>query len=66
MKKSIVDKARQIVEKASNEYEAANDVYCIEIGTHPDRMNEHPCMENYCEKCIDSAIIDKKKKVLFR
>lgn len=60
--KSIVDKAQNIVSKAANEYEAENYVYYVEMGTHADRMNEHPSMENYCSKCINEAVMDKKRK----
>lgn len=60
--KSIINKASHIVNKAANKYEAANDIYYIEQGTNRDRMSEHPARESFCEKCIDSAIQDAKRK----
>jgi len=62
MKKSVVDRANKIVSKAANKYEPANDVYYVVRGTDEDRMDEHGSLENYCQNCIDAAVLDKKRE----
>lgn len=62
MGKTIIERAAAIVQKAAYKYNAANDIYYIEQGKDEDRMNEHPAMCDYCEKCIDEAVLAAKEK----
>lgn len=59
---NVINKALEIVLESANKYHAESNVYWIEMGTHEDRMNEHPSMENYCAKCIDGAVLAKKQE----
>lgn len=57
----ILDEAVKIL-SAAKEYQPEVFLYIVKQGTDRDRMREDGSMGTYCKKCIDAAVMDKKRE----
>jgi hypothetical protein len=60
--KNNIKKALKIVGKAADTYQPERYMYEVFVGTDKERLTPHASMETFCEKCIEEAIRDKKRK----
>lgn len=58
----LINKALALTEDAASKYEAEDFLYEVVVGTDRERLTTHGSLENFCEKCIEDAVRDKKRQ----